>query len=130
MAKDYARTDRIGELIQRELASIIAKEIRDPKVGLISVAAVKVTRDLAYAKVYISRFGEPAEAKVAVEKLNKASPFLRFLLAKKIDLRVMPALQFVYDETLVTGNALAALIDKAVASDKSEEENSDESDPI
>lgn len=130
MAKDYARTDRIGELIQRELAKIIAKEIRDPKVGLVSVAAVKVTRDLSYAKVYISRLGEPQDAQVAVAKLNKASPFLRFLLAKQVDLRSMPQLQFVYDETLLTGNALAALIDKAVASDEGTEDNKDESDPI
>ena len=130
MPKDYARTDRIGELIQRELAKIIAKEIRDPKLGLISVAAVKVTRDLSYAKVYISRLGEPSEALHAVSILNKASQFLRFHLAKHVNLRSMPQLQFVYDKSLLTGNELASLIDKAVASDQGLEDDHDEPNPI
>lgn len=126
MSKTFSRTDRIGELIQRELAKIIPKEIRDPRVGLVSVAAVKVTRDLSYAKVYITRLGDPAEGKEAVKALNKASAFLRFHLAQQVQLRAMPQLQFVYDETILTGNALAALIDRAVATDNLEPHKTDD----
>lgn len=130
MAKDYQRTDRIGELVQRALAKIIAKEVQDPKLGLITVAAVKVSRDLSFAKVYITRFGEDEEAKQAVDLLNQKSALLRFHLAKQVKLRVMPELIFVFDKTLLAGNALAALIDKAVASDHDKDNNDDESNPF
>lgn len=130
MAKDYQRTDRIGELMQRELAKIIAKEMRDANLGLITVAAVKVSRDLSFAKVYITRLGSDEEAKQAVDVLNEKSASLRFHLAKHVNLRSMPQLTFVYDKTLLAGNALAALIDKAVASDHSDDNNDDEPNPF
>jgi ribosome-binding factor A len=120
MPRDFKRTDRIAELIQKELAQIILFEMKDPRVSMLTIASVKVSKDLSHAKVFVSvMLEEHAEETVAT--LNKAAGFLRAILAKRIEMRVMPVLAFVYDDTTIKANRLSKLIDEACAKDRKPE---------
>ncbi|MDE1463260.1 30S ribosome-binding factor RbfA [Spartinivicinus poritis] len=119
MAREYSRTQRVSDQIQRELASLIQLEIKDPRLGMVTVSAVEVTKDLAYAKVYVTFLAiddqQPVDEKLAV--LNHAAGFLRSMLAKSIKLRTIPQLSFYYDDSISRGRYLSSLIDKAMAAD-------------
>lgn len=119
-SRGFSRTDRIADQIQRDLALLLHREIKDPRVGLPTISSVKVSRDLAYADVYITfmAIDEPDKVKQALTVLNNASGLLRSLLSKSIKLRVMPRLRFHYDQTIVDGPRISALINAAVAEDK------------
>lgn len=129
MAKEYSRTDRIGDQMQRELALLIQREVKDPRLGLITVTAVNVARDLAHARVFVTVMGKNTAEETAqsIEILNNASGYLRSLLGKAMKLRVIPHLNFLYDESIIRGSTMSALIDKAIAEDrKSHKGESDE----
>lgn len=119
MAKEYSRAERVADAVQRELAVLIRDEVRDPRVGMVSITDVDISRDLAYGKIYVSFVGdrEDDDIKAAVAALNGASGYLRRLLAAQIKLRITPALTFFYDDSGRRGEHLSALIDYAVASD-------------
>lgn len=118
---DFKRVDRVAELIQRTLAELIQKEVKDPRLqGFVTISAVKVSKDLSYAKVYFTVFnGDPAKAQVV---LNNAASFLRTALAKIITLRIVPQLKFVHDVSLEYGNRLSRLIDKVNNQDANPDE--------
>lgn len=120
-SRGFSRTERIADQIQRDLAMLLQREIKDPRVGLPTISGVKVSKDLAYADVYITfmAINEPDKVKQALAVLENASGMLRSLLSKSIKLRVMPRLRFHYDETIVEGPRISALINAAVAEDKS-----------
>ena len=119
MPKDFPRTRRVGEQLQQELAELIRDEVRDPRVGLVTVSSVDVTRDLAHAKVFVATLGGDAvQNEATVEALNSAAGFLRKLLSKRVRLRTVPALHFHYDESFDRGARLSKLIDDAVAKDR------------
>lgn len=122
MARDFNRTDRIGDVMMRELSVIIQQELKDPRVGMITIAEVRVSKDLAYAKVYVSVMMEE-KAKETLEGLNKAAGFLRAQLASRMSIRVIPQLRFVYDDTTIKANRISKMIDDAVASDKKDNDN-------
>ncbi|MDY6979504.1 MAG: 30S ribosome-binding factor RbfA [Pseudomonadota bacterium] len=123
MAKDFSRTRRIGEQMQRELATLIQQEIQDPRLGMVTVSAVEVSRDLAHAKVFITVLDDQQQDIAAsLEVLNRAGGFLRHELGRRMTLRTVPALRFVYDESMARGNELSRLIDEAVKSDKQRDE--------
>ncbi|MFO8025360.1 30S ribosome-binding factor RbfA [Thiohalophilus sp.] len=123
MAKDFSRTRRIGEQMQRELATLIQQEIQDPRLGMVTVSAVEVSRDLAHAKVFITVLDDQQQDIAAsLEVLNRASGFLRHELGRRMTLRTVPMLRFVYDESMARGNELSRLIDEAVKSDKQRDE--------
>ena len=128
MAKEFHRADRVADAMRRELARLIQHEVRDPRVGMVNVNDVEVSRDLATAKVFVTLVGEDDRSKIdtSMEALNKAAGFLRSQLAKEIQIRTIPRLQFRYDETSVRGQHLSALIDKAVKSDQSKSGDSGE----
>lgn len=115
MPANSSRLDRIGDLLKQELALLIQGELRDPRLGMVSVLDVKVSRDLAHADVFITVLG--AEPATAVPILNKAAGMLRSLLAKRVNLRTTPKLRFIFDESVERGRRLSALIDEAVARD-------------
>ncbi len=119
-SRGFSRTERIADQIQRDLAVLLQREIKDPRVGLPTVSGVKVSKDLAYADVYITfmAINEPDKVKQALAVLDNASGMLRSLLSKSIKLRVMPRLRFHYDETIVEGPRISALINAAMAEDK------------
>jgi ribosome-binding factor A len=116
--KEYSRAERIGDQIQRELAILIQQEIKDPRIGMVTVAAVKVSSDLAHAKVYVTVLGGEADAQGTIRILNRAAAFLRRALGRRIVMRVIPELQFVYDTAQEAGVKLSSLIDQSVAMDK------------
>ena len=125
MANVSNRMGRIADQLRQELAVLIREEMRDPRIGMVSVTDVTVSKDLANANVYVTVLG--AEAKPAIETLNQAGGFLRSLLAKNINLRTTPKLRFIYDKSIEQGRHLSALIDEALAQDAQHEPN-DESD--
>jgi ribosome-binding factor A len=125
MAREYARTARVGQQIQKEIAIILMREIKDPRLSMTTVSAVEVTRDLAYAKVFVTFFNDNAdEIKASLEVLAEAEGYIRSLLGKRLRARIMPHLRFIYDSSMSEGVRMSALVDQAVASDK----NSTESD--
>ncbi len=126
MAREFARTDRVGQEIQKEIATILMREVKDPRLAMTTVSAVELTRDLAYAKIFVTFFtNEESEIKSSVEVLNDAAGFIRSLLAKKLRARIMPHLRFVYDSSMAEGVRMSSLVDKAVASDKHSDESLD-----
>jgi ribosome-binding factor A len=121
MAREYARTDRVGQQIQKEIATILMREIKDPRLSMTTVSAVEVTRDLAYAKIFVTFINdEPEDIKASLEVLADAEGYIRSLLGKRLRARIMPHLRFVYDSSMSEGVRMSALVDKAIASDKPE----------
>lgn len=119
MAKEFSRTRRVGEQIQRELAALIRTELKDPRLGSVTVLAVDVSRDLSHAKVFFSVLGgdEAANAR-ALPILRHAAGFLRRELGRGLHTRTTPELHFVPDTSIERGAHLSALIDEAVAKDR------------
>jgi ribosome-binding factor A len=118
--REFKRSDRVADAVQRELADLIRREIRDPRLAMINVTGVDVSRDLAEAKVFVN-FIEPLDDKEHDERtvvLNKASGFIRSQLMRRMRLRATPKLNFFYDATGDRGRHLSALIDYAVAQDQ------------
>lgn len=122
MAREYARSDRVADQIQRELAKLIQRDMSDPRLNLLSVSAVEVTRDLAYATVYVSSLTDKASHEEILSVLHKANGFLRRELGKAMRLRIVPELKFKYDESIEKGMSMAKLIDDAVQNDSNEED--------
>ncbi|BFM06497.1 30S ribosome-binding factor RbfA [Halioxenophilus aromaticivorans] len=129
MAKEYSRAERLGDELQRLLALTIQNEVRDPRVGMVNINEVVVSRDLSYAKVYVTYVNRDTETEraEATTALNGAAGFLRSIVAKKLDIRMTPKLQFIFDETSMRGQALSNLINKAVASDRANSADDDSS---
>ncbi len=130
MPADYSRSRRVGELIQRELATMLTRDVKDPRLAFVSITAVDVTRDLGLAKVFYTVINaeldhghnqkqKQREDKLKVQEgLNKATGFLRYELGQRIKLRVVPRLEFRYDESVIRGAQLTQLIDNAIADDE------------
>jgi ribosome-binding factor A len=117
MPKDYPRSRRIAEQIQRELSDIIRLELKDPRVGMITITDVEVTSDHEHAKVFFTRLGnlnDVADTVAVKRALEHASGFLRSELAHRMRLRIVPQLHFEYDESIERGVRLSKLIDEAV----------------
>ncbi len=115
MAKDYARTERVAEQIQRELAELLRLEVKDPRVRMVTLTGVEVARDYSHAKVFYTTL--QGADKAVQQGLERASGFLRSQLAHAMKLRVMPQLHFVYDTSVERGAHLSQLIDQAIADD-------------
>jgi ribosome-binding factor A len=128
MAKQYSRTQRIGDQIQRELAVLIPQEVRDPRLGFITITGVDVSRDISHAKVFITVMGEnSAEViKENLDVLKDTAGYLRMLLGKAMKLRSVPSLHFHYDASITRGALLSSLIEQAVTEDQRNIESSGE----
>lgn len=118
--REFKRTDRVADQLQKELAVLIQREVKDPRLGMVTVSGVTVSRDLGYADIYVTLLGEqsPERIKENLQVLKRAGGFLRSQVAKRIKLRHVPELRFHFDETVVRGQKLSSLIDEAVASDQ------------
>ncbi len=108
------RTARIADQIQRSLAELIRLEVRDPRVGLVTLTGVEISRDQSHAKVFFTVLGPDSAADEALEGLRRAAGFLRTGLAHRLSTRSVPELAFVYDESVERGVRLSKLIDEAV----------------
>ena len=117
MPKDSSRPRRVAEQIQRELAELLRLEVKDPRVGMITLTEVEVSNDYAHAKVFFTLLGDEARIQEALKGLQSAAGFLRREVAHRMKLRVMPQLHFVHDTSIENGMRLDQLIDAAVAED-------------
>ncbi len=109
-----ARSARIADQIQRSLAEVIRLEVRDPRVGLVTLTGVELSRDQSHAKVFFTILGTADQAAEAGEGLQRAAGFLRTELAHRLTTRKVPELHFEYDESVERGVRLSRLIDEAV----------------
>lgn len=117
MPKDFPRSRRVADEIQRELAEIIRLELKDPRVGLITITGVEVTNDLEHAKVFVTSLNPKATHQEVLAGLRRAGGFMRSQLAHRMKLRLVPQLTFAYDESVEQGMHLSQLIDQAIAED-------------
>ena len=129
MPKDFSRTRRVGEQIQREMAQLIQQEIKDPRLGLITISAVKLSKDMSHANVFFTTLDEEQSVEETLKILEGAAGFLRHELAKRMQLRIVPHIHFKYDESIAYGNDLSALINKAMGMENPENRMSDSDDP-
>lgn len=120
--KSFSRQERVADLIQRELALLIQHECDNKLALLVTVSAVRVSRDYRYAKVYVTVLTDnKQDVKDALIMLNDKATHLRSLLAKTINMRTTPEIRFVYDESILYGAKLSALIDEAVKADQTKD---------
>ncbi|WP_429019697.1 30S ribosome-binding factor RbfA [Aeromonas allosaccharophila] len=121
MAREFSRTRRVGQQIQREIALILQREVKDPRIGMVTVSDVEVSRDLNYAKIYVTFLqleNDAEHIKEGLLGLTEAAGYIRSLLGSAMRLRVVPELRFYYDQTLVEGMRLSNLVTNTVREDK------------
>jgi len=118
MKKNPQRPHRVGDQIQKELADLLRNEVKDPRVGAVTVTEVDVSPDLSHATVHFTHLAGRAHADDAVAALSRTAGFLRSALSHRLDLYSVPQLHFVYDDSIEAGMKLSQLIDDAVAADK------------
>ena len=125
--KEFSRTARIADFLKRELGTLIQLELRDPRIGMVSVTDAEVSRDLSHAKVYVTVMGKNTaqEAEESLAALNKAAGFLRSQVARINNARTTRQLRFYFDSSIDRGQRLSALIQKAVDSDRSRQADND-----
>jgi ribosome-binding factor A len=123
MAKEFRRTRRIALQLQQELAQVLQRDMKVPRIGFVTVIDVDVSRVLSYAKVFVTFFEE--DKAVVQEKLNaliSAAPYIRTLVAGRMKLRVMPELRFIYDSSLVEGMRMSNLVSQVINQDKAKQQ--------
>src|SRR5688572_18795925 len=123
MPRDFPRSRRIAEQIQRELSEIVRVELKDPRVGMITLTDVEVTADGEHAKVFFTVLGEQSRVEEATDGLQHGAGYLRSQLARRLSVRAVPHLQFKYDPSVERGARLSQLIDQAVAEDTKRNES-------
>ena len=116
MPREFSRGQRVGDLIQKELALLIQQEIKDPRLGMVTITEAKVSRDLAFADVYFTMLPEE-NSELGVEVLTQASGFLRSQLAKILSTRTTPKLRFHYDNAIANGARMNQAINEALRKD-------------
>ncbi|MCL1138431.1 30S ribosome-binding factor RbfA [Shewanella pneumatophori] len=122
MAKEFSRTRRIAQQLQQELAVVLQRDMKDPRIGFVTVNDVDVSRDLNYAKVYVTFFEEDVElVQQKVEALDAAAGYIRSLVAGRMKLRVMPELRFIYDSSLVEGMRMSNLVSRVISNDEAKQ---------
>ncbi len=107
-----ARPERVQEALRQEISRIVQTEIKDPRLGFLTITGVELTRDLRYARVYFSVLGEEKGKKLALKGLNSAKGYIKGLLSDRIKLRYMPNLEFKIDESLEYTNRILDILNK------------------
>ena len=111
MAREFGRSERVSSQIQKDLALVLQRGIKDPRLGFVTVNEVIVTRDLAVAKVYVTVLNaNQQKIEENIELLNEAAPYLRKEVATRMKMRHMPELRFFYDDSFDTGMRVSALL--------------------
>lgn len=122
MAREFSRTRRIAQQLQQELAQVLQRDMKDPRIGFVTVNDVDVSRDLSYAKVFVTFFEEDEKlVQEKVEALDAAAGYIRSLVAGRMKLRVMPELRFVYDASLVEGMRMSNLVSRIISDDEAKQ---------
>ncbi|HAS3552307.1 TPA: 30S ribosome-binding factor RbfA [Vibrio cholerae] len=119
MPKEFSRTQRVAQQLQKELAMILQREVRDSRLGMVTISDVEVSRDLAYAKVFVTFLciGEQTPES-CLAALREHEVQIRMMLGKPIRLRLTPEIRFYYDNTLVEGMRMSNLVTEVINSDK------------
>ncbi|GLQ71568.1 30S ribosome-binding factor RbfA [Vibrio sp. vnigr-6D03] len=124
MSKEFSRTQRVSQQLQKELALILQREVRDSRIGMVTISDVEVSRDLAYAKVFVTFLcvGEQTpEDSLAALKEHEVQ--IRMMLGKRIRLRLTPEVRFTYDNTLVEGMRMSNLVSDVVSKDQQKKQD-------
>jgi ribosome-binding factor A len=111
------RVERIQEQVREEVSQMLATEVRDPGVGLVTVTRTKVTGDLSLARIYWTILGDAAERKKTQQALERAGGFVRHLLAERLSLRRAPEVKFIYDESVAAQDRIEQIIQEIHAED-------------
>jgi len=117
MPKDFSRSARVAEVIQREVAYIIQQGMNDPRAAAVTITHAKVTRDMSSARIYFIMQGDEPEVKETEKVLNKASGFIRHELTGRVDLRHIPKLIFTFDQSIERGIRIGKLIEDVMKED-------------
>ena len=117
MKKTSQRAHRVAEQIQREVAQMLRDEVKDPRVGRVTITAVEVSPDLSHAKIFVTDLAGRERADEVVKALSRTVGFLRTELSHRMQLYSVPQLHFAYDDSIEAGMRLSQLIDAAVAAD-------------
>ena len=96
---DYQRSDRVGDLLLEVISDLLRREIRDPRIGSVTLTGAKVSKDLRHARVYFTLLGGDDDATEVTAGLKSATGYIRSKVAKELKLRFVPTIEFVYDET-------------------------------
>ena len=120
MSREFSRADRVAQELQKEVAIILQREVKDPRIGMVTVSEVEVTKDLSYAKVFVTFLFDHDDAAIeqGMKALEKASPYIRTLLGKAMRLRIVPELRFMYDRSLVEGMRMSNLVTDVIRQDQ------------
>jgi ribosome-binding factor A len=118
MPREYPRARRIEEQLKRLLSELIRREVKDPRVGLITITSAEVSQDLSHANVYFTPFAGAGDAAAALEALQHAAGYLRHQVRNQMRLRIAPELLFRIDDSVERGARLSALIRDAVERDR------------
>ncbi|QHB17303.1 MULTISPECIES: 30S ribosome-binding factor RbfA [Mannheimia] len=120
MSREFKRSDRVAQELQKEVAVILQREVKDPRIGMVTVSDVEVSRDLAYAKIFVTFLfdNDPDAISQGMKGLEKASPYIRTLVGKAMRLRIVPELRFIYDESLVEGMRMSNLVSTVIKNDE------------
>lgn len=110
MAVNKARADRIALAIQQELGAMLLRDVKDPRIGFVSVTHVELSRDLSVAKIFVSHMGTPEEAAASLAGLKSATPFLRGEIGRRLRLRLAPQLDFRLDKSIVESMHIQEII--------------------
>ncbi|MFO6424282.1 30S ribosome-binding factor RbfA [Motilimonas sp. KMU-193] len=125
MAKEFSRSQRVAQQIQKEIAGILQRDVKDPRIGMVTVSSVEVSKDLAYASVFVTLLNFNDDGiEESMKGLKEASGYVRMLLGKALRLRIVPEIKFVYDNSLVEGLRLSGLVSEAVNKDKQKQQQS------
>ncbi|MFC3914643.1 30S ribosome-binding factor RbfA [Pseudaeromonas sharmana] len=126
MAKEFSRARRVAQQMQREVAMILQREIKDPRIGMVTVSDVDVSGDLQHARIYVTFLNNDAESiETGLKGLSEASGYIRLLLGKAMQLRVVPELRFAYDKTLVEGMRISNLVTNTIRQDEARQQADD-----
>ncbi len=118
MKRNTPRAQRIGDQLQRELMDLLKNEVKDPRVGMVTITAVEVAADYGHAKVFFTHLAGVEQASGAVAALEHAAGFLRRELSHRLQLHSVPQLHFLYDDSIESGIKLSRLIDAAIEEDR------------
>lgn len=120
MAKTFNRSKRVAQGLQKEIAIILQREVKDPRLGMVTVSDVNISRDLAYAKVYVTFLNDNGieEIEKKMQVLNDMSGFVRSLVGKVMCLRIVPEIIFLYDSSLIEGMRMSHLVSNVIHKDK------------
>jgi ribosome-binding factor A len=118
MPKDFPRSDRLASQVQRELASLVRNNLKDPRLSAPTILEVQVSRDLSQARVFFSVL-DPDDAEQSLHALRHASGYLQREVGKVLKSRITPKLVFIYDDSDIRGRTMSELIDSVIARDNS-----------